>query len=154
MAVAGVGGERAAVPDGVMSAAIAIWGALESQHAIPVRGQSMWPTLRDGDRIWIAHSRKGVGRGDVIVYRLGRQTIVHRVVGVDAHEGQPCLLTQGDHRTRTDPPVLPEQVLGRVIAVERRGHSRKVYGGPTGALQGGCSRMLARLMARLGQERK
>jgi signal peptidase len=83
----------------------------------------MRPFLKDGDVIEVSPvEAQAVRIGDVILYRspAGR-AIVHRVIGLDGNgqNGADGLTTKGDAMPGADEPVRPEQVLGRVVAVER-----------------------------------
>jgi hypothetical protein len=86
------------------------------------RGCSMRPAIKDGDLITVAPLGEGAIRpGEVILYRRDRRPIAHRVqrVIVDA-EGGVAVVARGDAKAADDAPVALEQVLGRVVAVERR----------------------------------
>ncbi len=82
---------------------------------IPIRGDSMWPALRDGDRARWEPLSGPVREGDVLVVRSGGAFVAHRVISTE-----PVLL-RGDNCVAVDPPVNPDAILGRVIEVERRG---------------------------------
>lgn len=55
--------------------------------------------------------------------------VVHRVIGVSRQNGQVSLTIKGDSAGHADGRIYPEQVLGRVIAVERRGRRLSMDGG-------------------------
>jgi len=85
-------------------------------------GVSMLPTLVDGQRVVIKLGRRHPERGDLLLFRLNRDLVVHRLLGCTASpEGRPCLRTRGDGRQFFDPPVEGEMVEGRVIAIEADG---------------------------------
>ena len=107
----------------VLEAALSVWAQMGSQHAIPVSGQSMWPTIRNGDRVWIAHGSGRVRWGDVIVYRTGGRLVVHRVVSVAGNGERRQFITQGDNSDHRDAIVERSQVVGQVIAIERNGET-------------------------------
>ena len=88
------------------------------------RGVSMQPFIRDGDILEV--QPPGVAalrRGDVVLCHLGGGRLVaHRVVRIiRENSGATTAVTQGDALTCPDLPVSWEQVLGHVVAVERRG---------------------------------
>ena len=97
-------------------------------------GSSMKPALKPGDQLQvIPYNRQQVSRGDVIVFVPpgGGSKIVHRVVLIDS-EG---IKTQGDNNYDLDQWILsPEQILGRVVSVQRGKRRRRVFGGLTGQL--------------------
>ena len=64
-----------------MALPIAVWLARRRWLVITVTGNSMAPTLRDGQRL-IARAGRSFTRGDVIVFRLSAEQI-----GLDDEEG-------------------------------------------------------------------
>ncbi len=90
-----------------------------------VPGTSMHPTIRHGDLITVEPvSPANLERGDIILYRLQDSFIAHRIVSIEERNG--CGLTlilRGDAAVSDDSPVKPEQVLGKVVCLER-GHRR------------------------------
>ncbi|MFE9661960.1 S26 family signal peptidase [Streptomyces sp. NPDC005955] len=56
----------AAVTAGTV-AAVAAWRVRTGYVAVTVRGGSMLPTLRDGDRVLIRRGARGLRRGDIVV---------------------------------------------------------------------------------------
>ncbi|MBI5854215.1 MAG: S24/S26 family peptidase [Nitrospirae bacterium] len=112
-----------------------------------VTGRSMLPTIHDGDCIIVEPIIPTVVRcGDILLCRTRRGLLAHRVVRI---EREPSLVSRisgeasdeirftnnerrgvlpnvmfvlrGDASTSTDDPVHPEQVVGRVVAVEQQG---------------------------------
>ncbi|MDA2939277.1 hypothetical protein MYX75_13575 [Acidobacteria bacterium AH-259-A15] len=113
-------------------------------------GRSMYPSIREGELITVEPvGPSDIKRGDIILYRVdrGRPTqssvlspqsssgvIAHRVVGIKRTKGAAMtqssvpsphhlFLLQGDASSCCDEPVAARQILGRVIRVERDGHS-------------------------------
>ena len=84
-------------------------------------GTSMHPTIRHGDLITVEPvAPSNLKRGDIILYRLQDSFIAHRLVNIEERNG--CGLTfflRGDASTTCDAPVQPEQVLGKVVCLER-----------------------------------
>lgn len=90
---------------------------------IKARGSSMVPFLLDGDVVHVtAAEGGGIGVGDVICYETSPgRLFFHRVVRRDG-DG---FVTKGDALAFTD-LVSRGQVLGKVVAVERRGRLRRL----------------------------
>jgi signal peptidase I len=102
-------------------------------------GDSMYPTICDGDIITVAPVKTAcVTIGDIILYRHRSGVAAHRVVRISqngrAHSGQVSpefqstdyspqsyYILRGDAAVVFDDPVIGEQVLGRVTFVERQG---------------------------------
>ena len=93
-------------------------------------GASMQPTIEDGELITVAPVEpESVKRGDILLYQNERGVFAHRVVGVvkgtftiNGGDSPPYLL-RGDASVSCDAPVRLEQVIGRVVAVQRGGRS-------------------------------
>lgn len=89
-------------------------------------GGSMHPTIRSGELITVAPvAPSEVKRGDIILYRLYRHrrgVIAHRVVGIErTNRGVVRFVFRGDAAGCYDAPVAADQVLGKVLAVDRAG---------------------------------
>lgn len=95
-------------------------------------GHSMQPTIRDGEVITVEPiDALAVRRGDILFYRDHRsRVVVHRVVGIEIREeaGGVVFTLCGDASPACDEPVLAEQILGRVVAVERAGRRVSLIG--------------------------
>ena len=87
------------------------------------RGASMYPFIRDGDVIEVQPiDASAVRCGDVVLCQWPNGRVVaHRVIQVCQKKGEEMLLIQGDAVTCPDGFISGEQVLGRVVAIERRG---------------------------------
>jgi len=91
-------------------------------------GQSMHPAIKDGEVIKVepvepSHIRKG----DIVLYRMKKGVIAHRVVQIGRRNGgPPFFVLRGDTLETCDGIVEPRQVIGRVISVERNGRDYKL----------------------------
>ncbi|UCF61478.1 MAG: signal peptidase I, partial [Anaerolineaceae bacterium] len=81
-----------------------------------VSGVSMEPAVMSGDvvitRVVPAES---VEVGDIIRFQRGDAYILHRVVEVQTDGGEIQFITQGDANYSLDPPVMANQLHGKVI---------------------------------------
>jgi len=100
--------------EATIASAVAAWIEVGKRSRLRTSGQSMAPLLREGWMVLVEHGRENIRRGDVIAYRAGERVVVHRVVRFLADGG---LLTKGDGRSGFDPPVVPAQIIGRVVSV-------------------------------------
>ncbi|HAP67285.1 MAG TPA: signal peptidase I [Nitrospinae bacterium] len=83
------------------------------------KGLSMLPSIRNGDIVAVSPITDEITHGDIILYRSKENTpVVHRVIKKSEGGG---ILTKGDSSLNFDSPITNEQVLGKVIEVERRG---------------------------------
>ena len=90
-----------------------------------VFGTSMVPSILPGDLVVIRRAELNeISTGEAVLFLQNGRLFVHRVVDrkpADAASGAegPCLITRGDRQRNSDPPVSAEQLLGRVVAIER-----------------------------------
>lgn len=110
----------------VVDATLDIWGKVGKRSQIRITGNSMRPLFRAGDRILIQHGVDGFRRGDVLVFRVADQIVVHRLLDIRADQNRSYLLTKGDSVLRPDPWFSCDQVIGRVIGFTRNGRDVSV----------------------------
>lgn len=96
------------------------------------RGESMHPTIKDGETLTVEPVKPvDVKRGDIILYKSGVRggVTAHRVVRVNRSISDiKSFLLRGDASETCDSPVAPEQVLGKVVSVERDGRQIDLAG--------------------------
>jgi|GEM_PF-6016713 len=85
-----------------------------------VNGNSMAPALQDKDLVKILKTSR-VSPGDIILFEKSGERFLHRLVEIKHCAGGDSYLTKGDNFSFFDLPVSPEQVIGKVAAVERSG---------------------------------
>ena len=98
--------------------------AQQGSFRLPLRGDSMRPTLPLECEIDIVPLQGQPAPGELIVFVVGDTLVAHRLVRLDAE----FWIAQGDNRRGPDRPLRPEQVLGRVAAARVDG--RQVWPGP------------------------
>lgn len=92
------------------------------------RGNSMRPLLRDGDTLLI----KPLGShlpiiGEVVLCNVHpERVIVHRVIGKRVIASRLEYLVHGDQALNPDGWISVEEILGRVVKIEREGKSLKM----------------------------
>jgi signal peptidase I len=111
-------GERPALSDAAIDAVLNIWADAERQNIVPIEGVSMHPFLQHGDQALLKHGLRGLQTGDIIVFRQDNQLVAHRLLAL---RSDGSCLTKGDNVQFTDPVVTADQVVGRVLAVNRNG---------------------------------
>jgi signal peptidase I len=95
-----------------------------------VSGTSMVPSILPGDLVLIKKaSLPDISAGEIVVYLRKGRFVVHRVVdrnaaGTAARPEVPRLITRGDRLRQDDAPVSEQELLGRVVSIERE--NRKV----------------------------
>ncbi len=98
---------------------------LEEHGSLTYRntGTSMLPLLKEGRDLFTV-TKKGSGRcrkGDVVLYRRGKQLVLHRVVEV--REKDYVIL--GDGCVRRETGVMDDDILGVMTGFVRRGREHR-----------------------------
>ncbi len=98
-------------------AVVIIWssfGLLGFRPVVVISG-SMSPEIDVGDVVVVRKVPvEDIQVGDVIQYKQGDTTIIHRVVEI-RNQSAPVFITKGDADNSPDPsPVYPSQILGKV----------------------------------------
>jgi signal peptidase I len=99
----------------------------------------MHPAIKDGEIVMVKHIEPSkVKRGDIILYKaceVGGSVIAHRVITVNKRkETVTSFVLRGDASQTCDLPITPEQILGKVISVERAGRKIDLAGNRAKAL--------------------
>jgi len=85
---------------------------------ITVRGMSMFPILLTTDVVLVKPVEPDdLKYGQVIVFKLGENLVVHRLVGRNLEKG--LVYTRGDGLQKRDKPVNVEDVVGIVVGIEK-----------------------------------
>lgn len=128
----------------VVAIVLGSWSALgyaldTGNPILIVEGNSMLPTLKDGDLVVLRGVEvEGIAEDDIIVYSspIWKQFIVHRVVEIvyDAQGEIVGIITKGDNNKSVDPALVSDnEVIGRVIAsVHGVGLMIKIFRSPQG----------------------
>lgn len=83
-------------------------------------GNSMLPALWPGDFVTIqAASLDQIQTGDVVLFARDRRFFIHRALRKVQLRSETRLLTRGDAMPKADAPVAAEELLGKVVFVER-----------------------------------
>ena len=91
-------------------------------------GWSMRPLIQNGD---LLTARPIDGRsaciGDIVFYTTARDSVVvHRMIGRRRNSGRTIVLVKGDACCGSPDRIAPENILGRVISIERRGRIKRL----------------------------
>lgn len=87
---------------------------------LPSHGYSMYPVIRPQDRCRFAAVReRELAPGDIVLFDAGDGELVgHRMIG--AAPG-PAYLCKGDTNLFPDRPIVYEQIIGKLVWIERAG---------------------------------
>ena len=126
--------ENSAVPEGILAGTISpeairqlFIDLLREGHVIRswAVGGSMSPCIKKGDLLSVKPiSLEQAGIGEIVAYRKDESHSVlttHRVVARGKDQGQCYLITKGDRNLYRDFPLSPQDVLGKVVGIERKG---------------------------------
>ena len=89
------------------------------------QGASMLPTILSGDELIVRRaSLAELAPGDLVLFKLNGRWFAHRVQRIKRNGNKLCLIARGDALTVNDPPVFPEDLLGRVTHFVRNSKQR------------------------------
>ena len=95
--------------------------AKDKEFRLKVFGNSMKPFIEDGDIIGVKKvDYKGISIGDVILYYVDKKVFAHRILYKRRRDGEEFLIVKGDFVSSFDFKVQPEQVLGKVVKIEKK----------------------------------
>jgi len=85
-------------------------------------GTSMMPTIQDGDAVTVSPvDRGGIEPGEIVLYRRVGRPIAHRVAQIrTSAAGGVVIVARGDGKAGDDAPVAAEEILGKVVSIERQ----------------------------------
>jgi len=86
---------------------------------VPTLGRSMFPLISNVVLIEPAIV-KNIITGDIVVYISGERVVAHRMVRKLIKDGKEILLIRGDTWLESS-AILPENVIGKVIGIEKWG---------------------------------
>jgi signal peptidase I len=92
------------------------------------KGWSMRPFIRDGDFIVVSPiENSSIKTGDVVFYlTTENKVIVHRVIKKYKKKGRMTVLIKGDASFGPPEKMDIQNVLGKVIAIERNGRKKRL----------------------------
>ena len=88
-------------------------------------GESMHPTIRHGELVTVAPAGPAdIEADDIVLCRNRRGIVAHRVVRIEPRgQGRDAFVLCGDAPAAGEEDVTPQQVVGRLVSVVRRGRS-------------------------------
>jgi signal peptidase I len=92
-------------------------------------GESMYPTIRDGETVTVTPVRSdAIARADIVLFRHGRRLLAHRVVEVTVSSRERVFQLRGDAKGAADGPVPASAIVGKVVDVRRDGRQIPLTG--------------------------
>jgi signal peptidase I len=112
-------------------------------------GQSMWPFIRDGQRLIVKSALlSDLKPGDIIVYKADRAIVCHRVVAKRGPAGQAYCLVRGDN-ARGAPERVGEPMIVGLVCGTIRGTKSVRWQGAASAVMNRVVLFVAPVIARL-----
>jgi len=110
------------IPQAELARVLEEVGGMGGSLRFQAHGRSMWPFVRSGDTLVVQPlGARSVAMGDILLYRTPAGGVAaHRVTGFQVG----ALRIRGDRLSAPLELVAPDDVLGRVAAIERRGRRR------------------------------
>lgn len=92
------------------------------------KGWSMHPFVQDRDFITVSPvENSSIKIGDVVFYSTTEdKIIVHRVIGKYRKDGRVTMLIKGDATSGPSEKVDVQNILGKVVAIERNGQKKRL----------------------------
>ena len=115
------GNVRVARKKKIVESIVELWGQCGQQNTVPVSGRSMLPLLESGDQLKVQHGQNHVGVGDVITFYKDDMFVAHRIIKIKKKQNRHVIISKGDNAPQFDSPLRLQEIVGRVIAVERDG---------------------------------
>lgn len=96
------------------------------QIQLRMSGSSMRPLIDDGDIVTIAPIEPTAVKSQdiVLISTLSGTALIHRVISLETREGGLYALTRADHSQVQDTPVPLTRIMGRVVALQRKGKGK------------------------------
>ena len=86
-------------------------------------GNSMWPFIKNGDRVIIERSGFNlVHPGDVVLVDVKGNILCHRIFS----KTDDWITTKADALVYLDPPTGKQDLIGRTVAIERKGRLSRI----------------------------
>ncbi|MDR2840732.1 MAG: signal peptidase I [Paludibacter sp.] len=93
---------------------------LLAEHPVEIllKGMSMFPTLKEGERAVIEQisDLKTLRKGDIIAFRKDAEIICHRVLKIEETGDKTLITTAGDNNNLSDKAIEFEDVYGKMIS--------------------------------------
>jgi signal peptidase I len=95
----------------------------QKKHYFETTGFSMWPFIKQEDRIVVEEVGAGeLNSGDIVLYKVDNQLVCHRLVNRKKSDGKYLLFTRGDNVPSWKAEAVNEaQLVGRACGIVRRG---------------------------------
>jgi len=114
-----LGNVEPTLPSSVLDAALDLWSQTKRRHWIPVSGNSMFPLIREQDRLLVTHGCGDVRQGAIVVFRREGELIAHRVMRFVSGKSGRVFVTKGDNVSEFDPAFPDDQIVGKVLGIKR-----------------------------------
>jgi signal peptidase I len=86
-----------------------------------VVSMSMYPVIEINDRVLVKKTAiDKVISGDIVLFKVDRIFIVHRIIKIMKKDGSTILLQKGDANNYAG-IIFPESIVGKIVSIEKNG---------------------------------
>ena len=97
----------------------------EAVVIIEPKGMSMYPTIKEGDKVYIVKPDK-LRRYDIVLFRDNeKKPVLHRIISRTKDKNY---VMQGDSQSVKEKGITAENIAARVICIERKGKKIRTRG--------------------------
>ena len=104
-------------PDDILKNPLDISYDKNNMLTVRVKGRSMQPFLSDGELLIVSSTdAEDIAVGDIILYSDKGKYVCHRVFRKRGNS----FVTKGDAGLKPDAPIVSEELIGKVVAIQKR----------------------------------
>lgn len=103
--------------------------SLEAISFFETAGFSMWPFIKQGERLIIKKIPvENLKIGDIILYQKDNQFVCHRLLRLVKHKNKYLLYTRGDNSNSSLEPINEQMFLGKAMGIIKNGKTISLIG--------------------------
>jgi hypothetical protein len=85
----------------------------------------MRPIIENGDYLDVLPNVQNYLLGDIVVFRIQGELVVHRIVDISREMGELRFITKGDMMPRCDKAISKDEIYGKVVCIIKANSGRK-----------------------------
>jgi len=85
----------------------------------------MRPIIENGDYLDVLPNVQNYLPGDIVVFRIQGELVVHRIVDISREMGELRFITKGDMMLRCDKAIRKDEIYGKVVCIIKANGGRK-----------------------------
>ena len=89
---------------------------------IQVQGNSMWPLIKSNEHVILeGYINSNPKKYDIVAFEKNNKLFLHRIIKII---DQNHIITKGDHLIHPDKSITFENIIGKVIVIERKNNKK------------------------------